>query len=82
MRGDAEKMRAVLPFGRALSDEPYTRFVDERRRLQCVVAAFAEQIAAGDAPQFRINERQKLLQNGVAPAREIAVTREMFFRSK
>ena len=37
LRGDAEKVRAILPAHVALIDQLDERFVDERGRLQCVI---------------------------------------------
>ena len=46
----------------ALIDEPHVRLVDERRRLQRVVAALAPHVAAGDAAELLVDEREKAVE--------------------
>ena len=71
--GDAEKMRAILPAHVLRTDQPHERFIDERRRLQRVVAPFARHVDARQAPQLRFDERDQRLEGvvvAVAPRPE------------
>ncbi len=55
-RGDAVKMRAILPGHLLVIDQLQIRFMHERGRLQGVIAAFALQVSAGHTAQFFVNE--------------------------
>jgi hypothetical protein len=57
--GDTEELRAVLPLGASLVDEPEVRFVDERRGLQGVIVRFTPHCSGRLAVQLGINDRQQ-----------------------
>jgi hypothetical protein len=44
-----------------LIDEPNVRFVNQRRRLQGMVGRFLGHLRRGEAAQFAVDQRQKLL---------------------
>ena len=67
LRGDAEEMRAILPADCPLIDELYEGFVDERRRLQCVVTSLASEVAGGQPLQFGVDLRQESVECVFAP---------------
>ena len=59
LRGDAEKLGAVLPIGARLVYEFEIGFIDECGGLQGMATAFAAQVSGGDALQFGINQRHE-----------------------
>ena len=62
LRGHAEEVRAVLPAHLRLVDEPEVRLVDEGRGLEGVADALAPQVAGGEPPQLRVDERQQVFE--------------------
>jgi hypothetical protein len=64
---DGKEMRAVLPANISLIDEAQIRLVNERRRLERVVGAFAPARARRDPAQFPVHERNQGIE-GVAVA--------------
>jgi hypothetical protein len=66
-------MSPVLPLDPSVIYESKVCLVDQRRRLQRVVATFARHVPTGDAAQLLINQRHQLRQRGlvaVAPVDE------------
>src|SRR5262249_8366805 len=66
-------MGAILPWHAADIDQAEKRLIDQRRRLQRVIATLATHVAGGDAAKLGIHERRELLQRGgvaVAPGLE------------
>ena len=60
LRGDTEKLRAVLPGDLVLTDQPDVRLVDQRGRLECVVATLVPQVGSGSPAKLAIYERQQV----------------------
>jgi hypothetical protein len=58
-RRDAEELRAVLPDGRSLIDEPQVEFVHERGGRDGMACAFAPELARGNPAQFGVDERNE-----------------------
>ena len=56
MRGDAEKMRPVVPFRRSVPSEANVGFVDQCRALKGVLAAFPLKVVVCQATKFVVNE--------------------------
>ena len=54
--GDGQEVRAVLPIDPILVDQPQVGFVNERGRLQGVVAPLPTQIACRARPQVSVNQ--------------------------
>ena len=48
----AKEVTPVLPFNRTLINQTEVSFVDERGRLQGMVAALLSKIVTGQAPEF------------------------------
>ena len=67
-RRDAEKVRPVLPPKPPCAGQPQKRFVDQRCRLQGVIAPFAAHVRAGQAAQLRLDERQQPLERTRIPS--------------
>src|SRR5205085_12565177 len=67
LRGDAEKMGAVLPADSPLIHQLQERFMDERRGLQGVVAPLAPEVAGGQPAQLGVNLRQQAVERVLAP---------------
>src|SRR6478736_3873197 len=65
-------MRAILPVDLSLMDEPDEHFVHKSCRLQGVVSALAAKLARRNAPEFRIDERQELVERSPVAATPIA----------
>jgi hypothetical protein len=59
---DSEEVRAAGEARLPLIDELEVRLVDECRRLQGVAGALAPQVARGQAPQLRVDERHQLVE--------------------
>ena len=55
-------MRAVLPRRLTHVDQSHVGFVDERRRLQRVVAPFLRHVLSGNFPKLAVDERRQLLE--------------------
>jgi len=69
-RGDADEMRPVPPLDAVCVNQPHERLVDQRCRLQRVVAPLASHVASGEPPQLCLDQRQQRLQRllvAVAP---------------
>jgi hypothetical protein len=64
-------MRSVLPVDAALVNQLYIRFVDERGRLQSVIAAFAAQIIARQLFQLGVNQRKNIVEDIFISRREL-----------
>jgi hypothetical protein len=62
--GDAEEVTAVLEVARAAPDQPEPRVVDQRGRLQRVVAPLAGHELRGDVVQLAIDPREERLGRG------------------
>src|SRR5688572_22175997 len=60
----AEEVRAILPIHLALIDESHVRLVNERGRLQAVVAPLPVHLTCGNAPQLAIHNRQQTIERG------------------
>ena len=58
-------MRTVLPLHLVRVDQPQIRFVDERRRLEAVAAAFACDASARDLMELTLNERNQSVKGGL-----------------
>jgi hypothetical protein len=54
IRGDGEKMRAVVPLGRGAGMKPKIKLIDQGRWLQGVIGTFRAKHARGYSMQFRI----------------------------
>jgi hypothetical protein len=54
----AIELRAVLPVGAALIDEPQVHFVDQCGRIQRVLAALSAQASCGHTPALIVDERK------------------------
>ena len=70
LRGDAKKVRAVLPGDALLPDQLEVDLVHERGRLKGVSGGFVTQEARGLLSQLAIDERQQIiacLQVALAP---------------
>ena len=61
LRAEREAVRASLPLAAAFVLKPQPRLVDERRRLQRVIAPLAREISAGDAAQLAVDQRKQLV---------------------
>jgi hypothetical protein len=61
LRGQREKVRAVLPGNPVLPHQPQVRLVDQRRGLEGVVRPLASQIRAGSSPQFTVDHRYQIV---------------------
>ena len=59
--GDAEEVGAALPINAGLIHQLHVGFVDQRRRLQRMVPAFAAHVVGGDAAQFGVHDREELI---------------------
>jgi hypothetical protein len=59
--GEGEEMDAVLPGHSALVDETEERFVNERRRLQRVVAALVTQVQGSATAKLLVQHRHQLV---------------------
>jgi len=59
--GDAEEMGAVFPIDAGLIDQLEVGLVDEGGGLECVIGALAAHVGTGDAAEFVVDERQKLI---------------------
>ena len=59
--GDREEMRAVLPTDPILVDQPQIGFVNERGRLQGVVAPLPTQIACRACPQISVHQIEEIV---------------------
>ena len=59
--GDGQEVRAVLPIDSILVDQPQVGFVNERGRLQGVVAPFPTQIACRARPQISVNQMEEIV---------------------
>ena len=66
--GDTKEMRPTPPIDLPLIDESQIHFVDERRRLQRVPHPLAAKLAARNAAQLGIHQRQYLIECTVIPA--------------
>ena len=66
--GDAEEVRTALPRHTLRADQSHVRLVDERRRLQSVIAAFPPKIGAGAAPELAIDKRHQVVARLQIPA--------------
>src|SRR5688572_2375041 len=60
LRAERQSMRAPLPVLSALVLHAQPGLVDERRRLQRVIAPLLGQVPAGDAAQLAVDEREEL----------------------
>jgi hypothetical protein len=63
-------MRAILPPEALCARQPNECFVDQRRRLESVIAPFAGHIAPSQSPELGLDERQQVLERlriAVAP---------------
>ena len=58
-RGHREELRAISPPHAAHAREPQKRFVDERRRLQRMVAPFATHLPPRHAAQVAVHDRHE-----------------------
>jgi len=58
---DAKEVCSILPGDTILPDEPEVYLVDERRRLECVIDAFAPKIRRGGPPELPVDERQQIV---------------------
>jgi hypothetical protein len=70
LRRYGKKMGTALPLHAPVVDQPGIRLVNQRGRLQRVASAFVAHIAAGEAPQFVINNGSEAVQRlvvSVAP---------------
>jgi hypothetical protein len=72
VRGDAKKVRPILPVNLPLVDEPDEHFVHEGRRLQCVVGPLASKLTGGHASELCIHEGQQLVERGPVTAAPLA----------
>src|SRR6185503_15267476 len=62
LRRNSEEMRAVLPPRISLIDEFEIRLIDERRRLQCVLATLASQVVTGQTSQLAVDQRHQFFE--------------------
>lgn len=62
LRRDSKELRAVLPVDRVLPHQTHVRLIDERRRLERVVAPLVPEKACRYAPQLVVDERQQALE--------------------
>ncbi len=68
-----EEVGSILPADVALIHQSQKGLVNQSRTLEGVIRPFPSKIAAGQSPQFRIDQRRKLLERlliAVAPAHE------------
>ena len=56
LRGHTEEVGSVLPRNPTLIHEPQVGLVDQCRSLERVIGALSSQVAAGEAPQLRVDE--------------------------
>jgi hypothetical protein len=70
--GHREEMRPALPLDAVQVDEHQVRLVDERGRLERVIAPLALEEAVGQAPQLPVDQWQELLCGGGMARIEIA----------
>jgi hypothetical protein len=61
LRGDAEKVRAILPRDAALANQAQVRLVDERGRFECVVSALTPQVPGRQTTKLAVDKRHQLL---------------------
>ena len=64
MRRDAEEVRAILPLHATLIDQLQERLVDQRGRLQRVIATFTIHAAARETMQLAVDHGQQLIGGG------------------
>jgi hypothetical protein len=64
-------MRAVLPRNSCLVNQLQIRFVNERGRLQSVIAAFLAQIIRRHLFQFPVDERQQIVNRRAIAVRQL-----------
>src|SRR5215470_1388794 len=69
LRGNSEKMGAILPFCISLIDELEIGLVDERGGFECVLGALAPQVVARQPSQLAVDQRHQFFER-----RLIAVT--------
>jgi len=56
--GGAKEVSAILPIDLALVDEPKVCLVNESRGLQSVIGSLFTELAGGDPPELRVDQRQ------------------------
>ena len=69
--GDAEEMRSILPVDPAARRKPDEHLVHERGGLQRVFGPLAAQVAARKRAQLAIDERNELIERGLANEDEL-----------
>ena len=65
-RRDREEVAAALPLDVALVDESFERLVNQRGGLEGVVGALPAQVAAREAPQLVVDERDQRVELAAA----------------
>ena len=66
--GDCKKLSPILPRRVTLIDELQKDFMNECGRLKRVIRPLAPQLASGDAPKFRVDQRGEPIQRRLVAA--------------
>ena len=62
IRGQGKEMRSILPIDRLAVHQPQKSFVNQRRWLERVILALPRHVAAGDDPQFAVDDWRQMAQ--------------------
>ena len=62
LRGNGEEVPAVLPVHLPLAEQLQIGFVDDRRRLQAIVAPLARELPGRQRPEFLVDDRDEAFQ--------------------
>jgi hypothetical protein len=65
--GHSEKVGAVLPPWIGLVSQTQISLVNQRRRLECVIAALSAHLMMGEASEFLIDQRSQLRESSIVP---------------
>jgi hypothetical protein len=69
LRGDGKEMDAALPINVTLCDQTHVGFIDQRGRLQRVIATFTVHAATREAMQLAVDHGQQLIGGGCVTGR-------------
>ena len=67
LRRHTEELRAILPGGPVLIDQPQVRLVDERGRLQRMPRALAAELGRGAPPELLVHEGNQTIARACVP---------------